>query len=36
VIAGLLTAAFVGLAGRVLAQGPDDSILKPPQAPSAD
>ncbi|OPY07172.1 MAG: putative cytochrome bd menaquinol oxidase subunit I [Syntrophaceae bacterium PtaB.Bin038] len=35
VIAGLLTAAFVALAGRVLAQGPDDSMLNPPQAPSA-
>ncbi|HNS54177.1 MAG TPA: cytochrome ubiquinol oxidase subunit I, partial [Syntrophales bacterium] len=31
VIAGLLTAAFVALVARVLAQGPDPSMLEPPQ-----
>ncbi len=36
VIAGVLTAAFVALAGRVLAQGPDPSTLTPPQSRPAD
>ena len=35
VVAGLLTAAFVALTGRVLARGPDPSTLEPPQAPAA-
>ena len=35
-IAGLLVAAFLALAGRVLAQGPDPSTLEPPPARSAD
>jgi len=34
VIAGLLAAAFIALAARVLAQGPDPSTLEPPQARS--
>jgi len=32
VIAGLLAAAFLALAGRVLARGPDASMTAPPQA----
>jgi cytochrome d ubiquinol oxidase subunit I len=35
VIAGLLTAAFLVLAARVLKQGPDASMMAPPQAKTA-
>jgi cytochrome d ubiquinol oxidase subunit I len=35
VIAGLLTTAFVVLAARVLKQGPDASMMAPPQAKTA-
>jgi cytochrome d ubiquinol oxidase subunit I len=35
VIAGLLTAAFLVLAARVLKQGPDASIMTPPKAKTA-
>jgi hypothetical protein len=32
VIAGLLAAAFLALAGRVLAHGPDAAMMAPPPA----
>ena len=35
VIAGLLTAAFLALVARVLAQGPDTATMAPPQTKSA-